>query len=430
MPVCALLFFLVSPLTAQQESGISLDSSNMLLECRALSIEPRDINICMDNFLDLLDNSLADIEDFILGELESAAGNNVAQVQAFERSQAAFRDFRRENCLWYLEFSEGRLEAEQIAKNCLAEMSQARLSELQGLVTDTPNSEVVEGYYVFGTDRNSFQFCSNNRRYWVEGDSVIISQLQQTYLTQALTDLAVLYVEVRGSIDQEAGSPYPGHEGVFRINDLLLMRQPADTDCQLPSQAPRVAANLPTEPSAGAELFTPVQTEPEPQPQPLAPPLEPEQQLTAYFGAWLAQCEQLGSSYGCVLSVEMEGEPDPGAGTPILKLTRRSGKRTIVDLEFPNLEIESSDQIRWSVDKFNVGPIAQSRIRVDAEAARQQIRNRKFIQQDLLPMLVGGASVVIELENEGSVKNYVGTLIGLTRALSFADSFTDANGRI
>lgn len=400
----------------------------MLLECRALSTQSQDINNCMDNFLDLLDNSLADIEDFILGELGGAVGNNVAQVRAFERSQAAFRDFRRENCLWYLEFSEGRLEAEQIAKNCLAEMSQARLAELQGLVTDSPADESVEGFYVFGSDRNSFQFCGNTRRYWVEGDSVIISQLQQSYLTQALTDLAVLYVEVQGAVDQEAGSPYPGHDGVFRIRDLKLMRQPSDSDCRLPAQAPRVAADLPSAEPLAKQL--PEALPSEPVSEPLVPQREPEQQLTAYFGAWLAQCEQLGNSYGCVLSVEMEAEPDPQAGPPVLKLTRRSGQRTIVDLEFPNQEIESSDQIRWSIDKFDVGPVAQSRIRVDAQAARQEIRNRKFIQQDLLPMLVGGTSLVIELEKEGQIKNYVGTLIGLTRALSFADSFTAANGRI
>lgn len=419
----------IAPIQAQSTAGASLDSSNMLLECRALSTDPQDINNCMDNFLDLLDSSLADIEDFILGELGGSVGNNVAQVQAFERSQAAFRDFRRENCLWYLEFSEGRIEAEQIAKNCLAEMSQARLAELQGLVTDTPTEEKVEGFYVFGSDRNSFQFCGNTRRYWVEGDTVILSQLQQTYLAQALTDLAVLYVEVQGAVDEAAGSPYPGHDGVFRIRDLKLMRQPSDSDCQLPSQTPRVAANLPAAETAIEEPLSALPVE-EPSSQPLTNPLEPEQQLTAYFGAWLAQCKQLGDSYGCVLSVEMDGEPVPGASQPVLKLTRRSEKRTIVDLEFPTLEIENIDQIRWSIDEFDVGPIAQSRIRVDAEAARQQIRNRKFIQQDLLPMLVGGSAVVIELESEGVIRNYVGTLIGLTRALTFADSFTAANGRI
>jgi len=37
---------------------------------------------------------------------------------------------------------------------------------------------------------------------------------------------------------------------------------------------------------------------------------------------------------------------------------------------------------------------------------------------------------VIEVDQETDVEKYIGTLIGLTRALSFADSFTASNGRI
>jgi len=432
-----ILWLLISasiiPAQAQTASGLSATSSNMLQECRALSLEPDDISNCMDNFLDLLDTSMSDIEDLILSELEGALGDNTSQVQAFERSQAAFRDFRRENCLWYLEFSEDRLEAGQIAKNCLAEMSQARLAELQSLVTDGPRDETVDGFYVFGTDRNTFQFCGNSRRYWVEGDSVSIGQLQQSYLTQALTDLAVLYVKVQGAVDDEAGNPYPGHDGVFRVIDLVEMRQPTDSDCQLPAQAPRVAVQLPdaATPSdantlsvfanAGAAANAAAE---------IVPRVEPQQDLTAYFGAWLARCNRLGDSYGCVLSVQLEGDAISAAGAPVLKLTRRSEKRTIIDLEFPGEEIEDTDQIRWSIDQFDVGPILQSRIRVDASAARQQIRQRKLIQNDLLPMLMGGTSAVFEVELQSGVVNYVATLIGLTRALSFADEYATANGSL
>ncbi|MBX2824671.1 MAG: DUF1311 domain-containing protein [Gammaproteobacteria bacterium] len=417
------------PVLAQQERAISITSSNMLQECRALSTLPDAVNNCMDNFLDLLDNSLADIEDFIVAELATSAGDTTAEQQAFERSQAAFREFRRENCLWYLEFSEGRLEAEQIAKNCLAEMSQARLVELQSLVSDEPDAPAAKGFYVYGAERNTFQFCGDARRYWVEGTAIAIGELQQAYLTHALTDLAVLYVELQGAIDEQAGTLYPGHDGVFRVSRLLEMRQPTDADCRLPTQSSIVAARVPPPlPASAGDSLEDAPVEPD-EPDESGVALEPEQELTAYFGAWFARCQQLGDSYGCVLSVELEGDAIPDAGPPVLRLTRRSEQRTIVDLEFPGQEIETIQQIRWSVDEFDVGMIAQSRMRVDDSAARQQIRQRKLIQEDLLPMLIGGNTLVIEVENGSTVEKYIATLIGLTRALSFADGFTASDGR-
>jgi len=213
---------------------------------------------------------------------------------------------------------------------------------------------------------------------------------------------------------------------VFRVSRLLEMRQPTDADCRLPAQTPRVAANLPSDlPTAdGTAALTPEVTD-----TPLPPP-EPEQQLTAYFGAWLAKCEQLGTSFGCVLSVELEGDSVSDAGPPVLKITRRSEQQTDIDLEFPGQEIEGFEQIRWSVDEFDVGIIGQSQIRVDEIAARQQIRGRQLIQQDLLPRLIDGVTVVIEVDQETDVEKFIGTLIGLTRALAFADSFTASNGRI
>ena len=100
--------------------------------CRGQSTFPPDVSKCMDNYLDLLDQNLGDLTIFIDGELRGG------QRAAFNRAQNSFYSYRRENCLWYLSLGGERVEAEQVAKNCLAEMSQDRLAEMQGLIASYP----------------------------------------------------------------------------------------------------------------------------------------------------------------------------------------------------------------------------------------------------------------------------------------------------
>lgn len=103
--------------------------------CRNQTKVTSEINDCLDNYLDLMDQNLGDLTVFIDGELRGGAR------AAFNRAQNSFYSYRRENCLWYLELGNVRVEAEQVAKNCLAEMSQKRLAELQQLIANYP----VEG---------------------------------------------------------------------------------------------------------------------------------------------------------------------------------------------------------------------------------------------------------------------------------------------
>lgn len=109
-----------------------------LEECRGQSNFPPDVTECMDNYLGLLDQNLSDLTIFIDGELRGAGR------ASFNRAQNSFYSYRRENCLWYLSLGGQRIEAEQVAKNCLAEMSQDRLAEMQGLIANyqTPGSKI------------------------------------------------------------------------------------------------------------------------------------------------------------------------------------------------------------------------------------------------------------------------------------------------
>ena len=117
-----------------QNSAYAYDA---LEACRGNANLPSEINDCMDNYLDLLDQNLSDLTLFIDRELR---GDERA---AFSRAQNAFYSYRRENCLWYLSLGGVAIESEQVAKNCLAEMSQERLAELQGLIASyqTPGTE-------------------------------------------------------------------------------------------------------------------------------------------------------------------------------------------------------------------------------------------------------------------------------------------------
>ncbi len=422
------------------ERVLAADTSKILQQCRDLSLLDDDIHNCLDNYLDVMDDNLADVSDLIRAEL-SAATSGASGLPAFEASQQAFENYRTSNCLWYLEFSEPRVEAEQIAKNCLASMSEQRLSELQLLVKIQTRPEVVSGYYVYGSERNTLQLCGGNKRYWVEGDNVVVSELQQRYLGEANTDLQIMFVELEGDVDTEAIETFPGHDGVFKLGALVTLRTPVDSDCVIPrgtdSQTPvadqQDEATTPDDTSVASQ--TSVETNPD----------EPIQSLTAYFGDWIARCEQLGSSYGCVLSINMT---PAGSGSetvsdtediPKLIITRRSEARTVIDVDMPLGLVPSLDDIEkvhWQVDSVNFGPLLHSRLESLGPSGaqthiRQALRERWFIRDELLPVMKSGRELSISLLPDTDSKlNLSATLQGLTRALEFADDFTAAEGEI
>jgi len=211
-------------------------SSQILEQCRALSLVDDEIHNCLDNYLDDLDANIENLEDFIRAQLSGDGDAGV--LQAFEASQIAFRSFRAANCLWYVEFSSAQAEADQIGKNCLATLSENRLSEMRQLLETEAAPEVVSGYYVYGANRNSFQPCAGSSKYWVEGENVVVSELQQRYLNEATADLQILYAELAGAVDTEVTETYAEHDGVFVADSLVTLRLPTDSDCPIaPSSA-------------------------------------------------------------------------------------------------------------------------------------------------------------------------------------------------
>ena len=200
---------------------------NALEECMKLTTIDDEIYNCLDNYLDQLDESILSISDAIAKDL------NDAPLDKFQLAQTAFYEYRKQNCLWYLEFSSPRNEAEKVAKNCMATMSVQRLSELQSLRSSNTNHlNILRGFYVYGSYRNSFQPCGADERYWVEGDNELVGQLQQDYLQKSTADLQVLYVELSGRV--VPGQEYEGHNGILNITNLTTLRVPSENDCQLP----------------------------------------------------------------------------------------------------------------------------------------------------------------------------------------------------
>lgn len=106
----------------------SVKAYDALEACRSSFQLTDEIHDCLDNYLDLMDQNLGDLTVFIDGELQGS------ERAAFNRAQNSFYSYRRENCLWYLEIGGPLVLAEQVAKNCLAKMSQNRLAELQALI--------------------------------------------------------------------------------------------------------------------------------------------------------------------------------------------------------------------------------------------------------------------------------------------------------
>ncbi len=393
---------------------------NVLEECSNLSPGIEDIHACLDNYLDIMDANIDDVSTFLNRTLEGAS------LAGFKRSQQAFIQYRRQNCLWYLEFSTPRSEAEQIAKNCLATMSQQRLSELQRLMAadKSGGGSTLRGFYVYGPNRNSFQICGREARYWVEGDNATVSELQQQYLSTATADLQVMYTTVKGEID-EGAQTVDGHRGVLKVLEIVELRVPSESDCRIPSAQ---LAALPSVTTASAPEPAAV----EPEPAVAEEQDEPQQQLVAYFGAWIADCIENDGNRKCNLQVDMQPDSeDEATAKPTLSLARKTRQRTTLEVHFPDREIDSPQRIRWGVDGYVFGDILGSEIRVDETATRQLVSERRFINEDLMPLMIDGGNLTLDVlasVDDRSGEKFVATLRGLTRALAFADEFV-SDGR-
>lgn len=391
--------------------------TDVLTECTALSPLLDDIHDCMDNYLDGLDSNMDGITDFLA---QSLSGDSLAGLA---RSQQAFVEYRKQNCLWYLNFSSPRTEAEQIAKNCLVNLSQQRVNELRSLLAEEDTSgQVVAGFYVYGPDRNSFQRCGSGERYWLEGDLALVGQAQQQYLSVATSELQILYAVFAGSINESTQVPSE-HAGAFQLTAVIDISLPTESNCSLPSDVSAVTAELPNESIQSSSELTDVQSEE------LQEQEEPQQQLIAYFGAWLADCTENDGVRSCRLEVAL----DNGSGTNTLDnivsefaVIRESEQSTQLELVFPGREIDSPARIRWNVDAWGFGDIVGSDIRVDEVATRQLVPDNRFLRNELLPLLIKGSEINVEVladvDNE-SGEVFTATLNGLTRSLAFADEF-------
>ena len=109
-----------------------------------------------------------------------------------------------------------------------------------------------------------------------------------------------------------------------------------------------------------------------------------------------------------------------------LLLSANQSNSTQLELVFPGREIDSPARIRWNVDAWGFGDIVGSDIRVDEVATRQLVPDNRFLRNELLPLLIKGSEINVEVladvDNE-SGEVFTATLNGLTRSLAFADEF-------
>ncbi len=305
--------------------------------CRDQSPLTDDIHSCLDNYLDLMDRNLGDLTIYIDGELRGR------ERAAFNRAQNSFYSYRRENCLWYLEIGGPRVEAEQVAKNCLADMSQNRLAELQSLIA--------------------------------------------SYQNPGINDPAI--DPLSATADSEATE-----------NEALASNPEAN------EQTSEGASESATE-SANAEDAN-------------------AGGLSAYLGQWQVTCTDSGSKR-CTIDVPLEPLSGESSGS-IMRVIRRTNERSIVELHFPGVEISSPDKISWRVDNYSFGAVPGSIISVKADMLRQIINERKFLRDDLMPLFRSGSEVGITVlaEVDGSEgEEYEATLLGFSRAVTFADEFIE-----
>ena len=255
----------------------------------------------------------------------------------------------------------------------------------------------------------------------------MVGRAQQQYLTVATSDLQVLHAVFAGTVDDQAQAP-EGHGGVFQLDAVIELRVPTEADCQFPVGASdAVTSVLPANDQTGT-----VSTDAASPETPDTEQLEPQQQLIAYFGAWIADCTETDGERLCKLGVALESPSDAeGANNASLVVVREKQEATALEAVFPDREIDSPARILWKVDGLVFGDIVGSDIRVDELGTRQLVPDGRFLDNDLLPMMIEGASLTLEiLESVDDVEGerFVATLQGLTRALGFADDFVRDGG--
>jgi len=151
-------------------------------------------------------------------------------------------------------------------------------------------------------------------------------------------------------------------------------------------------------------------------------------QLIAYFGDWLVDCTENNGKRSCDLKVELEPTvvkaDDNDGGT--LVAVREKGGSTRLELIFPNREIDTPSRIRWRIDAFAFGDLVGTSVLVDELAARQLVNDKALVEKEILPLMIEGVELSIEvLESIDDIagEEFLGSLNGLTRALGFADEF-------
>ena len=112
----------------------------------------------------------------------------------------------------------------------------------------------------------------------------------------------------------------------------------------------------------------------------------------------------------------------------IMRISYRTKNRASVELHFPDEELDAPEKLSWKVDNYSFGSVPGSVISVDDEAAKQIINEVKFVRDELIPLFEGGSNVVITLLDEvdgESGKQFEATLIGFSKARSFANDYID-----
>lgn len=296
--------------------------------CRAQSLLTEAIHDCLDNYLALVDQNLNDLTVYIDGQLRGS------ERAAFSRAQNSFYSYRRENCLWYLEIGGTRVQAEQVAKNCLSNMSQDRLSELQSLIADYQDNTFEEALALTGIDAS------------------VIAEPEPV------------------PVDEATALPVETNEDSDSNND---------------------------------------------------------DGLSAYLGAWQVICSNESAARRCTTDVPLDPIEGESEGA-IMRITYRDNNRPSVELHFPKEELDSPDKLSWKIDTFAFGVVPGSIISVDDDATKQIINEVKFVRDELIPLFQSGTTVgvtVLDKVDSGSGKTFEATLVGFSKARSFASDYLD-----
>ena len=106
------------------------------------------------------------------------------------------------------------------------------MSACQSLAEPKVTEKVLEGYYVFGVEVNTFQPCASDKVYWVIASDDVHKALEDQYENITTKPYEEVFVQLVGDFKGKANDGFAmDYDGQFRVGKVVSIQNKADRSC-------------------------------------------------------------------------------------------------------------------------------------------------------------------------------------------------------